>query len=228
MWITSFVVAVILLVLKSEIGKNTTNQKNSVLPDRSEAWDFLHSRVQYNIFLHKLSEKNPTEQTTEQILFLHNTEKISSPQTSSQLQKSRVLQLRSVCENEYFAETDSAQKSINEFRENTGMNYDIKNDIFYCFNAKTGVTNWKTLASAVYRNTTIDEFKELMEHDEKINVYGDLPTLKGLHDQHILPNHITPKHGVILARHPLIRLYSAWAHRLSNSQGFHSEFSKGR
>ena len=35
---------------------------------------------------------------------------------------------------------------------------------------------------------------------------------------------INPKHGILLVRHPLIRLYSAWAHRLSDSQPHHKRF----
>ena len=33
-----------------------------------------------------------------------------------------------------------------------------------------------------------------------------------------------PVHGIISVRHPLIRLYSAWAHRLSDSLAYHRGF----
>ena len=110
--------------------------------------------------------------------------------------------------------------------QSTSMNYDKKYDLFYCFNAKTGVTNWKTLASAIHRNMTIKSLQKIIERD-KINIYADLPSLKELfhNDSTFLPK---PQLGVLLVRHPLIRLYSAWSHRLSNSNKKHKTVFKNQ
>ena len=125
------------------------------------------------------------------------------------------------------SQISSIKQLFDYHKESKGINYDIENNLLYCFSAKTGTTNWKTMAASIRRNITMSEM--LKNRDSKeINIYKDTPSLFRLTNELNFTDtesrDFKPAHGIISARHPLIRLYSAWAHRLSDSLPYHRKF----
>ena len=50
----------------------------------------------------------------------------------------------------------SMEQLFSRLKFSNNINVDAQNNYLYCLSAKTGTTNWRTMASAVKRNTTIE------------------------------------------------------------------------
>lgn len=145
--------------------------------------------------------------------------------TSSYNVVRKMDEVRRVCRDEYHPEQQYSTMSsiMSQYGRSKGMNYDAEHNLFYCLSAKTGVTHWKGLASCVKHNIS---FTKLAADYDPNFVYGDVSSLlensKNMRPDQILPE--KPVHGLLVARHPLLRLYSAWSHRLSDSEKYHARF----
>ena len=106
------------------------------------------------------------------------------------------------------------------------VGFDVDNRIMYCFLPKAGTTNWSTLAGSIKRNLTVDGYVNLMK-SRKDEIYHELEKAQFLMKQHVMNplrlDYGEKFQGVLLTRHPLTRLYSAWSHRLSNSEPSHEK-----
>ena len=143
----------------------------------SEKWIYFGKELINTLRTSKITSKAVT--ISKNILIANFNENDNMSTSSTQLQKSRKLLLKSVCQNDYFRQTGKFSRNITHFLTSKGMNYDSRNNIFYCLNAKTGITNWKMLASAIYRNITIEQMGRIIETGgNDFNIYADLPTLK--------------------------------------------------
>ena len=133
----------------------------------------------------------------------------------------KYLKVKQLCETTYFKPNRTkiyTLRQIKQLGNSVRQSIDKVHNIVYCLSAKTGVTNWKKLAVSVLKNSSIENLHKIVP---KGKLYSYLPTMKEFKIFTVKTGLIKPKHGILLARHPLLRLYSAWAHRLSNSEAVH-------
>ena len=169
------------------------------------------------------------------------TEKVSSLKVAPHNQQDRLKIFGDACQRyrqskgelywqEHIPPSNSPSDVVKTFKDKSEFLYYPKFQTAYCFPPKAGTTNWRRMLTAIKLNMTIDD---LIKNTPLDIVYSSIPSMKvwrqKLGSKSNNPDiinfrkHKEVKHGVILGRHPLVRIHSAWAHRLSNSNPRHAK-----